>query len=416
MFGKLVTRSGPKSTQKVLPAARLLAGASAFALTAAIGVSFTMTMSTPAVAYICDAGTTGTDASDSALKFNTACGQAAVADGGAAFGATAYGNSADALATASVAVGSFATVDLGSDGGIAVGRNAQVETGSSDRGIAIGDNARVGNASFVGGANVDDIAIGTTARANGVATIAIGLNAVSNNDGSIALGANSGGFNSGTTELMGGHAVSIGIRSRATGGDGVSIGHRAKAQRFRATAVGADASVEAGSGTALGALATVAAGHSNSTAVGAGATTSRANQIVLGTVAETYTLRGLTTPGSKSEQSGPLELVTTDEAGNLASGGGSIFEDIEENTEGVAMAMALENPDLKGSENFGIAINGGFFEGESAIAGAIMATLTDDLLSQLGAGSGGRLALAGGAAYGVDHNNFGGRVGLQLTW
>ena len=128
-----------------------------------------------------------------------------------------------------------------------------------------------------------------------------------------------------------------------------------------------------------------------------------------GTESSTYTAPGITSAASKSFQSGPLELVTTDVDGNLASDGGRIFESIEENTEGIAIALALENPDLKGDENFGIALNAGYFEGKPAVAAAVMATIFE-------ANGGIRLSLAGGAAYGIEEENFGGRAGLQLTW
>ena len=402
MFEKLVTRSGPKFTLTMLPGAGLLAAASVFAL----GLVFTVATPQPASAFECALSGVGAVGSDGTEASNTACGTGSLATG--AGGATAIGNNAAALANQSTVVGANAGVAAGADGGIAIGRVANIVGGDSDRGIALGDNARVGVGGAFGAPGPDNIAIGTTARAGDVATIAIGKNAVSNNDGSIAIGANSGGFNGGSTEQMGGHAISIGIRSRATGGDGVAMGHFAKAQSFASTALGSFASVEADFGTALGRDASVLSGHTNSTAVGAGATTSRANQVMLGTLNESYTLPGLPGDPSRSFQSGPLELVTTDADGNLASGGGRIFDDIEDNTEGIAMAMALENPDLKGSEKFGIAFNAGYFEGEYAVAGAIMASLVE--------GNGVRLAVAGGAAYGVERENIGARAGFQLTW
>jgi hypothetical protein len=114
---------------------------------------------------------------------------------------------------------------------------------------------------------------------------------------------------------------------------------------------------------------------------------------------------GITSPTSKSRQSGPLELVTTDAEGNLASDGGEIVDGLNQ---GVAIALALENPDLKGSETFGIAINGGYFEGEYAVAGAVMATLIES--------NGVRFSLAGGGGIAPESGQAGGRAGFQLTW
>jgi trimeric autotransporter adhesin len=57
----------------------------------------------------------------------------------------------------------------------------------------------------------------------------------------------------------------------------------------------------------------------NSTAVGTGATTTRANQQSFGTAANTYTLAGITSGASKAAQSGPIQIVTSDANGNLAT-------------------------------------------------------------------------------------------------
>ena len=55
-------------------------------------------------------------------------------------------------------------------------------------------------------------------------------------------------------------------------------------------------------------------------------------------------------------------VVTTDANGNLASDNGSTFRQIDENQSGVAMAIAMQNPDLTGDERFGVAANWGTFE------------------------------------------------------
>lgn len=336
MFGKLVTRSDPKSTLTALPGARLLAGASVLALI----VAFIATTPQPASAFTCDSVTNpaggNAGATDNGDSENTACGKAAEANGGKA---SAFGNQARALANGSVAVGRSSQVDSTAIEGIAIGRNAHVEDVGPDP----------------------------------VGAIAIGRNAI------------------------------------ARGEFAVSVGESSKAYGSRSTAMGKLAEARGDFSTALGYNTLVSLGHTDSTAIGANAETTRANQVMLGTAAESYTLPGLPGDLSRSFQSGPLELVTTDAEGNLASGGGSIFGDIEDNTEGIAIALALENPDLKGSEKFGIAVNGGYYGGEYAVAGTVMATLFEGA-------NGGRLAIAGGAGYGVERENVGARAGFQLTW
>lgn len=84
---------------------------------------------------------------------------------------------------------------------------------------------------------------------------------------------------------------------------------------------------------------------------------------------------------------------------------------IDENTEGVAIALALQNPDLVGRESFGLSVNWGGFDGASAIGIAATGVLGRDVF-----GAGDRLAIAGGVGFGLDEDTVGGRVGAQLSW
>jgi uncharacterized phage infection (PIP) family protein YhgE len=73
------------------------------------------------------------------------------------------------------------------------------------------------------------------------------------------------------------------------------------------------------------------ANFTNSTAIGAGATTTRDNQFILGTSSNTYTAPGITSGASLSQQQGSLQngsiqIVTTDQSGNLATDGGAVFQ------------------------------------------------------------------------------------------
>ena len=113
---------------------------------------------------------------------------------------------------------------------------------------------------------------------------------------------------------------------------------------------------------AVGAGATVTA--SGSTALGAGAVASLPNQFVMGTASDTYQAPGITSSLSKSRQSGPLQVVTSDADGNLATDGGFILNQLtnlskqtDQNQAGIAMAIAMVNPDLTGHERFGITAN-----------------------------------------------------------
>ena len=72
------------------------------------------------------------------------------------------------------------------------------------------------------------------------------------------------------------------------------------------------------------------ANFTNSAAFGTGATATRENQMVLGTASNTYSAPGIASDASRAAQSGPLEVVTSDGAGNLATDGGSIFATLEQ--------------------------------------------------------------------------------------
>ena len=125
---------------------------------------------------------------------------------------------------------------------------------------------------------------------------------------------------------------------------------------------------------------------------------------------------------NEARQSGPLEVVTSDAAGNLATDGGQIFsrldqaaKDADEAKSGVALAISMQNPDLVSGEKFGVAVNAGFYEGAEALSVSAQGVLAQNLFT-----SGDRLALSGGVGFGFDNGSgdevVGGRVGAQITW
>jgi hypothetical protein len=126
--------------------------------------------------------------------------------------------------------------------------------------------------------------------------------------------------------------------------------------------------------------------------------------MVFGTSSETYTMPGITSAKSRSRQSGPLEVVTTDADGNLASDGGTIFRDILANTEGIAMAMAMDMPHIPPGKRFAISPAFGFFEGEEAIILAGRAQILPWLSAEAGVGAG------------FSQSTVGGRVGVTFAW
>jgi hypothetical protein len=108
-------------------------------------------------------------------------------------------------------------------------------------------------------------------------------------------------------------------------------------------------------------------------------------------------------------------VVTSDKNGNLATDGGQIFKRLDEGQSGVALAIAMANPDLTGNERFGMAANWGRFEDADALSVTAMGVLAHNLVTK-----GDRVALAGGFGAGFDEGRgdtvYGGRLGMQWTW
>ena len=127
-------------------------------------------------------------------------------------------------------------------------------------------------------------------------------------DSNIAIGdgAGNGGFKN--------NAIAMGTNAWA-GTNSVAIGTNSFARGPEDTAVGAGATV-------LG---------DHSTALGAGAVATTDHQFVMGTAADTYRAPGIVSQLSKDRQTqGPIEIVTSDQGGNLATDGGFVFDKINE--------------------------------------------------------------------------------------
>src|SRR5215471_18233417 len=120
----------------------------------------------------------------------------------------------------------------------------------------------------------------------------------------------------------------------------------------------------------------------NAMAIGNGAVATRNNQVVIGTATNTYTTPGITSAASRAAQSGPLQIVTSDANGNLATDGGALFNNINNLTSqinqlnqdvrrldgGVAMSMALGGVYLPEHQRFAVHTDLGFYNGAQALA------------------------------------------------
>jgi hypothetical protein len=242
---------------------------------------------------------------------------------------------------------------------------------------------------------------------------------------------------------MGTQSIAAGAGALAAGHGDISVGAGSKVMSDMGTTMGTGSTIGTGStfASTYGANTSVGPGAPGAVAMGtdslgAGATATLPNQYVMGTAMHTYTLPGITSATSKARQSGPLEVVTSDAAGNIATDGGQIFgtlddhesriglnesqigqntnqirrqgNQIAENQEGTAVAMSVNGPDLVTNESFGLSFQWGGFEGSSALGAGMTGVVYR--------GDKYRMALTGGIGVGLDENTVGGRAGGQITW
>lgn len=408
----------------------------------------------------------------------TGCGpnQAANYAGGLAPNSTAIGNAATATGNNAVAVGYQPAIPAGAGGmdSVAIGTNPNAgnvfdPNGRGQNAIAIGTNS---NANFNFGANA--VAIGANSNVNGSNSTAIGAsnNVSGNNSGAFGTGQTingNGSFGFGDPNTINGNATFVTgnnntVNGPNVGGNGDNIQVVGSNNTLASTAGASGSSVfgvgntvnatntvvmgntntvtgasgvAIGNGVSLGGANAVAVGtgtsanFDNSAAFGNGATVTRANQQVFGTATNTYTMPGITSAASKAAQSGPVQIVTSDAGGNLATntaaglglasatdiavinsqigGINARLNDLDARTtkalNGTAMALAMAGvPWLDRTERFAVSSNWGTFQGTNGIA----------LNAALRLGT--NVQANGGIAYGANGGGLGGRVGVRWGW
>ena len=249
--------------------------------------------------------------------------------------------------------------------------------------------------------------VGSGAVGNG--TIALGQQAMALASNAVAVGTNATASDT--------NATAVGNGTSATAVQSTAVGSGATASQVNSTAVGTGAQAAGTGGTAVGSGASVAAGTTNSSAFGAGATATLTSQMVFGTGYTTYTAPGMDSDLSRSRQMGLLGVVTSDAFGNLASDNGALYKEVARVKSGTAVAMALADPSLKGTEIFWVKINWGGFDGANAVGVSTVGVLANNLFLQ-----GDRLTITGAAGWGeatisgYNSSVAGGRAGIQLTW
>jgi hypothetical protein len=308
-------------------------------------------------------------------------------------------------------------------GNVACGLTNTVTGGAGSSGLGNGNIAGSG----IGG----DTAVGGTNTANGGSSTAVGNFNTATGFVSVAAG-----FGNNASSSLG---VALGINTTASGVQGAAFGKHSTASGDQSLALGSsnsgatasgDSSIAIGNSAISGGTTSVAIGtnstanFANSAAFGSGAITTRANQQVFGTATNTYTMSGIASSASRAAQSGPVQLVTSDAGGNLASstlsnlglassadigGINSRLDDLTSRSNkaytGVAMAFAMAGvPTLMPNERFAVTGNWGTFQSTNGLAFNAAARVTNNV--QVNAGLG----------YGPNQGLVGGRVGVRVGW
>jgi hypothetical protein len=192
------------------------------------------------------------------------------------------------------------------------------------------------------------------------------------------------------------------------------------------TANGQGSKATGANSTALGQGS--AATHANSTAIGQGVKTTRDDQVAIGQSTSTYTLGGISSAASRAAQGGPVNFVTSDAAGNLATHSaadmglattgdisalnsqiGGLQKRDNELAEGIAIALALSTPTFQGNQTFAARIGWGNFDGSNAMGLSLAG-----VLDRGGFGKGTTVVIDGGIGYGSADGTVAGKGGITF--
>ena len=111
------------------------------------------------------------------------------------------------------------------------------------------------------------------------------------------------------------------------------------------------------------------------------------------------------TGGRISNLADPIALSDAATKGYVDSGLASAFKEIDRNTQGIAIAMAMAGLSIPEGKNFALGANMGFFDDKQAIAIQAAIRLSPNVI------------ITGGFGTGVqDMSTTGGRVGVQAAW
>src|SRR6267378_696957 len=195
-------------------------------------------------------------------------------------------------------------------------------TANGDGAIALvspGNFACGTNANAVGGGGATNTAIGNNSVAHGFASANTASGFAADASGQLSCNTATGFFADAHGDASANTASGFAANASGAGSQNIAMGFNADAHGdgTNNVAIGTFATATGANSSALGNGAQ--ATFDNSTAIGNGATAMRANQQMFGTASNTYTMAGIATAASRAAQAGPTSIVTSDNAGNLAT-------------------------------------------------------------------------------------------------
>lgn len=235
-------------------------------------------------------------------------------------------------------------------------------------------------------------AVGAQTNATALASTALGSQAIASGVASTALGHNS--------DATGLASTAVGVSAQATATGATAVGRIANASGLNATALGSGASATATNSVALGTGSV--ANQANTVSVGAVGAERRIVNVAAGTATTDAVNLGQLNSVSTSLGSSITALQT--DTVTLFDVTDRLRGDVRDANEGVAMALAMDSPNVPAGAKFALSGGVGYFKNRAAFAAAISAAVGE--MSSVSAGLG----------YGLDSNEIGARAGFQIAW
>ena len=153
------------------------------------------------------------------------------------------------------------------------------------------------------------------------------------------------------------------------------------------------------------------AGATNSVAIGQGSVATAANTVSVGSAGNERRITNVAAAinGTDAVNLNQLNSVVASmnyqpQIDNLQSQINNTNQRVDKANGGVAMAMAMGGGSLPDSKKYALGVNVGTFAGQNALALTSALRLSENLVA------------SGAIGYGLNQNQVGGRVGVQLAW